>query len=230
MSGRSHPASAARSAALCLAAALLVLAGCGGGEGEAPEQAEAQAPEAAGRAEPGTEEPTAEPLARRNVEIYYPSSVEDGLVGELHEIFNTARPGDRAKQIIADLISGPENPGSLRALPPATRLRQVYVLDSGVAYLDFSAELTEGLGGGSKEELLAVYSVINSVAINIPEILRVGILVNGRSVATLNGHLDLRRPLAPNFSLIMNSIIVARPGERPVRVASTGAAPGAGTE
>jgi hypothetical protein len=217
---------------LCLVAAALLLAGCGGGEGDPPAQAEAQGQDAAvappAGEQSGAEEPTAEPLLRRNVEIYYPSSEEDGLVGELHEIFNTATPGDRAKQIIADLISGPDNPGSLRALPPATRLRQVYVLDSGVAYLDFSADLTEGMGGGSKEEILAVYSVVNSVAINIPEILRVGILVNGRTLATLNGHLDLRRPLSPDFSLIKGSIIVARPGERPVRLASAAAPPGAG--
>ena len=218
---------------LCLATALLLLAGCGGGEGEPSASADAQTQEAGaaqpGDAEPGGEEPSAEPLPRRTVEIYYPSSTEDGLVGELHEIFNTATPGDRAKQIIADLISGPDSPDSLRALPPATRLRQVYVLDDGVAWLDFSSDLTEGMGGGSKEEILAVYAVVNSVAINIPEVLRVGILVNGRSLATLNGHMDLRRPLAPNFSLIRGSILVARPAESPIRLASAATAPAGGT-
>jgi hypothetical protein len=218
-----------------LLAAVLALAGCGGGEEQPPSQADAQEPGSESPAppegtEPGAEEPTAEPLPRRNVEIYYPSSVQDGLVGELHEIFNTATPGDRAKQIIADLISGPDTPESLRALPPATRLRQIYVLDSGVAWLDFSAELTEGMSGGSKEEILAVYSVVNSVAINIPEIRRVGILVNGRSLATLNGHLDLRRPLPPDFSLVTSSIIVEQAEENPVRVAAVEAPPGAGAE
>ena len=33
----------------------------------------------------------------------------DGLIGEPHEIFVTAAPGDRAKQILADLISGPND-------------------------------------------------------------------------------------------------------------------------
>ena len=100
----------------------------------------------------------------------------------------------------------------MRALPPATRLRQAYVLDSGVAYLDFSADL-EGIGGGSMEEILAVYAIVNSVVVNIPEVDRVGILVNGRPVATLNGHLDLRRPLPADYSLIIGSIIVGRPGD-----------------
>ena len=108
----------------------------------------------------------------------------------------------------------------MRALPAGTRLRQVFVLDNGVAYLDFSADLREGMGGGSMEELLTVYAIVDSVVLNIAEIDRVGILVNGRPVATLNGHLDLRRPLPPDYSLILGSIIVGRPADGVTRVAS----------
>lgn len=78
------------------------------------------------------------------------------------------------------------------------------------------------------EEILAVYAIVDSVVINIAEIDRVGILVNGRPVATLNGHLDLRRPLAPDYSLILGSMIVGRPAGGVTRVAS--AAPGSAPE
>lgn len=164
------------------------------------------------------EEPTADPeqgetaqtpLPRSTVEIYFPSAERDGLVGEFREIFDTSGPSDRVKQIVADLISGPEDRSALRALPPATRLRQAYVLGNGVAYLDFSAALKEGIGGGSMEEILAVYAIVNSIVANVPEVRKVGILVNGRVLATLNGHLDLRRPLPPDYSLILGSIIVS---------------------
>jgi len=130
-----------------------------------------------------------------------------------------------AKQIIADLISGPDSDDALGAVPPSTRLRQTYVLESGLAYLDFSSELRDGVGGGSMEEILTVYAIVDSVVINIPEIDRVTILINGRSVATLNGHLDLRRPLRPDFSLILGSIIVSNPGDGIVRVASAASGP-----
>jgi spore germination protein GerM len=181
------------------------------------EQAEAEPTEPT--LEPETEgesaeDPAATPILRRRVEVYFPSAADEGLIGEFREIFNTANPGDRAKQIIADLISGPETDSALRALPPTTRLRQVYVLDNGIAYLDFSSDLREGLGGGSMEEILAVYAIVNSVVININEVHRVGILVNGRTVATLNGHLDLRRPLPPDYSLILESVIVRAPVQR----------------
>lgn len=142
-------------------------------------------------------------MRRLNVLIYFPSTTGDGLVGEAHEIFMTAAPGDRAKQILADLISGPITETAVRALPPGTQLRQVYVLEQGTAYVDLSADLKRGIGGGSAEELFTVYSIINSVALNIPEIRRVGILVEGEPVDTLNGHLDLRRPLSPDLSVIV---------------------------
>jgi len=204
---------------LLVVVALVLSLGCTGGE-ESVEQAEAEptaaAPEPEAEGEPAGES-TATPILRRRVEVYFPSAADDGLIGEFREIFNTVTPGDRAKQIIADLISGPESADALRALPPTTRLRQVYVLKDGTAYLDFSSDLREGIGGGSMEEILAVYAIVNSVVININEVHRVGILVNGRTVATLNGHLDLRRPLRPDYSLILESVIVRGParGSRP---------------
>ena len=70
------------------------------------------------------------------------------------------------------------------------------------------------------EEILAVYSIVNSIVVNIPGVRRVGILVNGRPLATLNGHLDLRRPLPADFSLIEKSILVEQGPGVPARLAS----------
>jgi germination protein M len=186
--------------------AVLLVAGCAGTEeAEAPPDGESQVAEAVAT-EPG--DPAA-PLPRSTVEIYFPSAGSNGLIGEFHQIFETVNASDKAKQIIADLIAGPGGRGTLRALPPATRLRQAYVLGNGVAYVDFSADLKEDIGGGSMEEILAVYAIVNSIVVNIPEVRRVGILVNGRELATLNGHLDLRRPLPANYSLIIGSIMAS---------------------
>lgn len=160
-------------------------------------------------------EPTVTPLRHRNVEIYFPSAVSDGLVAEIREIFDTGAPGDRVKQIINDLVSGPNSSKALRSLPSHVRLRQVYVLDNGVAYLDFSAELRQGLGGGSESELLTVYSIVNSVVLNVPEVTRVGILLNGRQLDTLDGHVDIRRPLPAAPKLIRGSIVTQAPQSRP---------------
>ena len=134
--------------------------------------------------------------------IYFPSVYGNGLLGEPREIFETNSPVDRAKQILSDLLAGPNDSDSLPAVPQGISLRQVYVMDNGVAYADFSSELSRRIGGGSMEEILAVYSIVNSLVLNVEEIERVGILLDGRPCETLNGHLDLRRPLPANLHLM----------------------------
>lgn len=160
-------------------------AGAGGAEGE---QA-APAPSAG--------------LRTVRVTVYYPAAGARGLVAEPREIFETGGPGDRAKQILADLISGPSSGGATRAVPPGTRLRQIFVLEGDTAYVDFSSELSRAMNGGTRQELLTVYSIVDSVALNVPEIRRVGILINGRQVDSLSGHIDLRYPLTPDRSWIL---------------------------
>jgi len=224
----------AGAAGLCvLLVVTLCRAGCGGGEDQVETDAEVPATDDTATVEVEDEEQTVDssltPLPRRTVEIYFPSLAEQGLVSEFREIFATATAGDQIKQILADLISGPTIDEATRALPGGTRLRQAYVLDNGVAWLDFSSELAEGMTGGSEAEIMTVYSIVNSVVANVKQVRRVGILINGQPVETLNGHLHLLRPLRPNFSLIIGSITVRGPAGAPTdRVASvdlpTGAA------
>ena len=158
-----------------------------------PEPEPAQLASEAAPVEPPAEEPGGaldaeveeelpqEPLRRQSVLVYFPGAELDGLVGEEREIFGTASPGDRAKQILADVVSGPTSPEAARAVPLGTRLLQVYVLETGVAYVDFSSDLKRGIGGGSMAELLTVYAIVDSVALNVSEIKRVGILIEGRA-------------------------------------------------
>ena len=56
-----------------------------------------------------------EELRTVTVEVYFPSVVEDGLVGEFREIFDTATPGDRPQR-----TPTPED-GDAVAVPEADR-------------------------------------------------------------------------------------------------------------
>ena len=85
-------------------------------------------------------------------------------------------------------------------LPYNTQIRKVQVQDE-LALVDFGRELVDGLPAGSSAEMTAVYAVIDTIAINFPQIKKVRFTVDGENVATLKGHLDLRAPLAPDFTL-----------------------------
>ena len=67
--------------------------------------------------------------------------------------------------------------------------------------IDLGDEIVNGLPGGSNSEMMAVYSIVDTVAVNFPRIKLVKLTIDGKSVETLKGHLDLSEPLASDFSL-----------------------------
>jgi hypothetical protein len=50
--------------------------------------------------------------------------------------------------------------------------------------------------------MLTVHALVNAVTANLPAVMRVQILIDGREVDTLAGHVDLRRPLVRDRSLV----------------------------
>ncbi len=180
------------------------LPACGGSgrtpQAVAPEPNAAPVPAAATADGAATEAQDAAPFAKTSVRLYFPSAAGDTLAVETREIVDTKRPAERGAQIVAALLDGPKTDGALAAVPEGTTLRRLWVENDGNAYVDFSEELASGAAGGSADEILTVYAIVDSLTANVPEIRRVGILVAGRERETL-AHLDLRRPLPPDLSL-----------------------------
>ena len=81
-------------------------------------------------------------------------------------------------------------------------LHAVYITGKGDAYVDLSGEAVTAHPGGTLGELLTVYTIVDALAVNLPAIQSVQILIDGKEVATLAGHVDLRQPLAKNLGLV----------------------------
>jgi hypothetical protein len=90
-------------------------------------------------------------------------------------------------------------------LPADARVREVWISPGGIAFVDFDVSLPDLLGGGSLEELHAVYSVVATVTGSFPEIRAVQILVAGQEAETLDGHVDISRPLLPQFDMVLSN-------------------------
>jgi hypothetical protein len=108
---------------------------------------------------------------------------------------------EQAKAIIAAQLAPVADP-QVSAIPPGAALRALFVTAQGEAYVDFSLEFASAHPGGSTNELLTIYSVVNALTANLPVITSVQLLVNGKEVDTLAGHVDLRRPLTQNAALV----------------------------
>jgi hypothetical protein len=109
---------------------------------------------------------------------------------------------DQGREILtAQLAEMPPAP-LVSVIPSGTMLRAFYVTERGDAFVDLSTDVVTGHPGGSLNELLTVYAIVNAVSANLPAVRRVQILVGGKEADTIAGHLDLRRPLTRNDSLV----------------------------
>jgi hypothetical protein len=102
-------------------------------------------------------------------------------------------------QRLVEAQLGPAPAPLAQALPEGTTVRNVFVTERGDAFVDLSRDVTARHTGGSLQELFAVYEIVNALTVNLPAISRVQILVDGREVDTLAGHVDLRSPLRKSY-------------------------------
>ncbi|MGH9728126.1 MAG: GerMN domain-containing protein [Candidatus Acidiferrales bacterium] len=101
----------------------------------------------------------------------------------------SADPVERAKQLIGALIASPPTPAQ-RTLPVGATLLSFYILPDGTAVADFSDALASEMPSGILSEWMAVNSIVQTLAANIPAITRLKILIHGQEAETLAGHID----------------------------------------
>lgn len=139
------------------------------------------------------------------VDLYFPAA-GGRLAVESRELPPADEPVDKIRAVVEAVLGGPrgESGGLPPPLPDDVVLDGVYLGPGGVAYLDLrTPEPREPPAVGSKEEMQILYSLVNSVALNVAEARRVVVLWNGRQRPTFAGHLDTAGPLAPNTELVI---------------------------
>lgn len=134
------------------------------------------------------------------VYLYFQSADREFLSVEERVVAHPETDVDFAKTIVNWLISG-STQGLERTIPPETVLRALYVHD-GTAYVDFSQEIHDAHPGGVRTEYLTIVSLANSLVLNIPDIKRVKILIEGREENSLAGHIDIRQPFSADMLVV----------------------------
>jgi hypothetical protein len=97
----------------------------------------------------------------------------------------------RAEELLRALMNIYLDRTSSHAMPPGAEIRSVFLIDPGTAVIDTNAAFAEGHRSGVLVEELTVASLIQTLSSNIPGIIRVRILVDGKQRETLAGHADL---------------------------------------
>ena len=143
--------------------------------------------------------PTDPPLA---VKIFFPQTSGDALLtAEDQTIFKSAELANRARQILQKLQEGPHSETMSESLPKDTKVDDFFISEQGTAFIDFSSAIAANHPGGVLNEMATIYSVVDSLTYNLPEIKQVKILVGGVEKETLAGHCLLLLPLEMDLSI-----------------------------
>ncbi len=139
-----------------------------------------------------------EKLESLTIKVYYPDDNATGLVAVEKNI--KAAQQEKYQAAVEALMAGTDKKGLVNVFPKKAQLLKVSI-NGTTAQVDFNKSLEKDFAGGSTGEEMLVGSVVNTLT-EFPEIKKVQILIEGKEVETLSGHMDLSQPLTRMEELI----------------------------
>lgn len=135
--------------------------------------------------------------ALRTVQLFFGSPDRVAFLTEERAIVDPESKEDLAEEIVRLVLEGPTR--GVTGLPPATKVRTLYIADDGVVYLDLSSELLMSWPVGDGLEWVSLGSLVRSLTDNVPSLRAVQILIDGHVVAKPPGSIPLDLPLEPEW-------------------------------
>lgn len=133
----------------------------------------------------------------REVIVYRASADGQSLVKETYTV---AKTDETIAQAMGLLLAEPSDSQNWSTIPDGTKIRSIH-FSNGIARVDFSREIVRNFRGGSAGEMLLVGSIVNTLT-EIRGVEKVRIMVNGKQIETIGGHLDLSEPVGRMEHLI----------------------------
>ena len=190
--------------ALFLISLLVFAAGCGTqAPGGAPSSSSTAASSSSGSADAQAASSSAAKKASDvqtlTVNVYYPNEQGTKLLPSSRKI-ETGSSKDKYTAALESLMKGPTEKGQTAIFPKKAKLLSV-TLKNGTAVVNFSKELQTNFVGGSTGEEMLVGSIVNTLT-EFSEVKNVHILVEGKNIETLSGHMDLSLPISRMMNVL----------------------------
>jgi len=140
--------------------------------------------------------PVAPPVAgpTEQVTLYLADEESGALRAQAARIPLPGGRQQRAQELLRAVVSRYLQKDSRHPLATGAEVRDVYIVDPGLAVIDLNSAFADGHRSGVLVEELTVASLVQTLAGNIPGINRVKILVEGKERPSLAGHVDLTNP------------------------------------
>ncbi len=139
----------------------------------------------------------ANPERTMQLVVYHATKDAMYLVPETHTVPVNSHPARTAMEL---LQAGTKSPDLVGVMPEGTQLKNLTVKDH-IAFADFNDKLIKRSGGGSAGEILLVAAIVNTLT-QFPDIQQVQIMVNGKKIETISGHMDTSEPLSRSEKII----------------------------
>jgi len=136
------------------------------------------------------------------VKIYFSDPQELFLKSEKRFVTKESDKALQAKEIVKALLDGSKN-GLVNTFPKGVTVRDVKISEDGIASVNFSKDLLKSYEGSSASEMATIYSLTNSMTQNIPDIKKVKLLVDGKDISSIKGHIATRKAFSPDPELII---------------------------
>ena len=157
-------------------------------------------PPVGGRTDNGSKEKIA-------VTLYFSDANERFLVPEKRFLGKSKTTVEQAGEIVKAVLEGSKT-GKVNTFPSEVKLKDLKIEKNQTAFVSFSKNLIQNHPGGSTSEMATVYSLTNSLTANIPEIKAVRILIEGKEVDSLKGHVSLKQSFSFNREYLAQDVKV----------------------
>ena len=155
--------------------------------------------------------PDAKAVPRIKATLFFAS--EDGLrlVPAERDVALAEGVVAQARSIVEAQLAAEAPPPLASTIPKGSALRGIFISERNEAFVDLEPTIKSAHPGGTLQELMTVYTIVNALLTNLPNLREVQLLIGGQEVDTLAGHVDLRRPLRKNEGLILSSVTPPQP-------------------
>lgn len=133
----------------------------------------------------------------RKIVLFTPDKNGERLV-KIEAAINSQAPVEaQIKQTLSLLFSGEQLPAAL--FPESMIIRDAFVYDQ-TAIVSLGKDFRKKLAAGVWTELLAVYSIVNTLSANFEGIYKTQILIDDRESDFFISHVSISKAIAPDFS------------------------------
>ncbi len=138
---------------------------------------------------------------KQEVVLYFSDANERFLVAEKRYIPKEDNAEGEAQQLVKALLDGSKTK-LVNTFPEKATLEGIRIDDKQTAYVNFNKNLIQFHPGSSASEMATVYSLTNTLMRNIKGIKRVKLLVDGKEVDSIKGHIVTRQPFVMNKDIL----------------------------